>query len=124
MEREAGRMNGGTTTTWVAVSGWVTAVAGWAVAGIAWVTLQHELNKTTEEKAKEPAKLVVLPAADYKPCGPGSPTLLPFCNEGKREGLITQVTLSNWKLIPTPQRQNVAGAGKTIRVAFERRHYV
>jgi hypothetical protein len=61
---------------------------------------------------------------DYIPWGPNLPTLLPFRNNGKREALVQQVILSGGKWVPTPQRRNIAGAGRTIRVTFERRHYI
>jgi hypothetical protein len=92
-------------------------------------------RKNQEEKAQQPARLVtpatqpapgggVIPADEYVPPGPNLPTLISFRNDGRQEAIIKQVILSGWQWKPTPKRQNVVGAGKAIRVAFERRHYV
>jgi len=88
-----------------------------------------------DNKAQENAKLVVppqpqrtaddvVPAAEHLPCGPNLPTPISFRNDGRQEALLKQVILSNGKWVPTPRRPNIIGAGKTVQVYFEPRHYV
>jgi hypothetical protein len=109
--------------------GTLIAFASLGVAALAW---RDTRAKDEREAAQEPAKLVaplaqpipadgVTPAAEYLPWGQGAPTSIPFRNDGKREALVKQVILSDWKWVQTPRRENIYGAGKTIYAVSDAR---
>jgi hypothetical protein len=108
---------------WTAVG----AVAAVVVALLTAWGLWHAYARESAKLVSPPSQAVpqdgVLPAKEFVPLGDGLPTLIPFRNDGGQEALVKQVILSDWKWVPTPHRRNIAGAGKTVRVAFERRHY-
>ena len=124
-------MDGNTKINWTAVGALATVAAVVIACLVWWDTRAKEKQDKDEESAKllaPPGKLLtkggVVPAAEYKPWGPEMPTRIPFRNDGKREALVKQVILSNWKWKRTPNRPNLYGAGKKISVTFEPRHYV
>src|SRR5207249_8000115 len=131
IQQDPRRMSEEKKVDWVAVGAIATLVG----LVIAYAIYLDQKTKHEEEKAQEKAKLVapaprprepddVVPAAEYMPWGPNLPTPIPLRNDGKQEALIKQVILSKGKWVPTPHRPNIMGAGKTIRVLFEPRHYV
>jgi hypothetical protein len=104
------------------------------IAGVM-ALVQTEI-KNQDDKAKEPANLVipsrqqpvrphdVRPAADHMPWGPGLSTPVPFRNDGNKQALVRQVILTDCKWVPTPHRDDLRGAVQNIRVVFGPGNYV
>ncbi len=116
---------------WAAI-GVIVGIIGLIIAGL---TFSDTKAEQAEDKARESPRLVIpapaapmpddaISAPEFTPSGPNAPTTISFRNDGKREALIKQIILSNGTWIRTPPRQNILGAGLTIRVVFEPRHYV